>query len=161
MNIVIRKVCVSDIETICGIAVAAWKPIYEIFRENMGDELFNIIHPDWKMEKSQQVRCNAMNYPEQVYVTEKDGKIVGFTSFYINEEKKYGEITNNAVHPEYQGLGIGKLQHNKLLEIFRKKGMKHAMVTTGLDKAHEKARISYEKVGFRPMRSSVTYFQKL
>ena len=107
------------------------------------------------------MRNKAINSPEQVFVTEKDENVVGFTSFNINEEKKYGVIGNNAVLPEYQGYGIGKLQHNKALEVFRANGMKYAMVTTGLDKAHEKARMSYEKTGFEPITSSVTYLQKL
>ena len=158
---VIRAFRESDLDTICDIAVRAWAPIYETFRKDSCDELFYLMYPDWKAEKAGQIRNKANSRPDQILVTEYDGKIVGFTSYQLNEEKFYGEIGNNAIHPDYQGFGIGKMQHNKLLEIFAQKGMKFAIVTTGLDESHAKARASYEKAGFQAMRSSVTYFQKL
>lgn len=157
----IREFRESDLDAICAIAVKAWEPIYETFRKESCDELFYLMYPDWKAEKAGQIRNKANSRPDQLLVTEYDGKIVGFTSYQINEEKMIGEISNNAIHPDYQGLGIGKMQHNKLLEIFSSKNMKFAIVTTGLDEAHAKARASYEKAGFKPMRSSITYFQKL
>jgi len=157
----IREFRKSDLETICDIAVKAWEPIYGVLKKDFGDELFCLMFPDWKAEKAGQIRNKANSSPDQLLVTEYDGKTVGFTSYQLNEEKMIAEISNNAIHPDYQGLGIGKMQHNKLLEIFSSKGMKFAIVTTGLDEAHAKARASYEKAGFKPMRSSVTYFQKL
>lgn len=81
-------------------------------------------------------------------------------TFDINEEKKYSDLRNNAILPEFQSHGIGKMQYNKVLDIFIEKSLNYAMVTTGYDD-NEKARASYEKVGFKKVKSSIKYFQKL
>ncbi len=160
-GIIIRAVKEKEIERICEIAVKAWKPIKEGYKKVMGEELFEAVQGDWKETKASEVRNAASNRPEMVWVTELKGEIVGFTTFKIDEEKKIGEICNNAVDQNFQGRGIGKKQHLKVLELLKEKGMKFAKVSTGLDEAHKPARISYEKIGFKPMISSVYYYFKL
>ncbi len=160
-EIKLRKAMPSDIETISNIAVLAWEPIYAAYLEDMGKDLFELMLPGWREEKARQVRAKSEEQPDEVYVSEINGKIVGFTTFNIDTEKKIGEICNNAVLPEFQGRGIGKMQHRKILDIFREKGLRYAIVTTGLDKGHANARASYEKIGFKRMKWSVTYFQEL
>lgn len=93
-----------------------------------------------------------------VLVSETNGKIVGFATFTMNKETGIGEIGNNAVVPDCQGIGIGSAQHNTVLDIFRQNGMKYALVSTGYeDEGHAKARASYEKVGFKKMQTTITY----
>jgi len=48
-----------------------------------------------------------------------------------------------------------------VLEIFKEKRMLYAEVTTGLDEAYTPARVAYEKVGFKPIFSSIRYCKKL
>ena len=156
-----REVREDETETIADIAVRAWTPIYESRRPVMGDEFFSRYHKDWRRDKGDQVRNAARARPGTVWVTEIDGRIVGFTTFRIDEEKGYGEICNNAVDPEFQGKGIGTQQHREVLNVFREKGLTHATVHTGLDPAHAAARKSYEKLGFKPMAESVVYFTEL
>jgi ribosomal protein S18 acetylase RimI-like enzyme len=97
-----------------------------------------------------------------VLVSEINGKIAGFATFDMNQETGIGEIGNNAVTPDCQGMGIGSAMHNKVLEIFRLHGMKYAVVSTGYeDEGHAGARASYEKAGFKKMKASITYSLKL
>jgi GNAT superfamily N-acetyltransferase len=86
---------------------------------------------------------------------------VGFITYNLFERKKLGVIGNNAIHPNYQGKGLGTKQYQRVLEIFRENGMLYAGVTTGSDESHAPARAGYEKVGFRPMIHIVQYYRKL
>ena len=151
----------DDLENIKQIAVEAWKPIYESFRNSMGDEIFSAIHSDWQADKSAQVVGHYKSYPEYTLVMEYDDQIVGFITYNLFECKKLGIIGNNAIHPKYQGKGLGIMQYQRVLEIFKEKGMLYAEVNTGLDEAHTPARVAYEKVGFKPVFSSIRYYKKL
>lgn len=158
---VFREVREDEIETIAEIAVEAWTSIYDGYRRVMGDDLFHRLHRDWRKSKADQVRNAARNRPGMVWVTEIDGRIVGFTTFMVNEEARVGEIGNNAVAREFQGRGIGTQQHREVLRLLKERGLTHATVHTDLDDAHAPARASYLKVGFRPMSSAIIYFQEL
>ena len=157
---IIRPAQDDDLEIIKQIAVEAWKPIYESCRKMAGDELFTTIHSDWRVEKAGQIARHYRSNPETTLVTECDGQVVGFITYNLFEQRKAGVIGNNAIRPKYQGKGLGTKQYQKVLEIFREKGMIYAEVVTGADMAHAPARTAYERVGFKPVVYSVRYYQK-
>lgn len=158
---IIRPAKEDDLETIKQIAVEAWEPVYQSFRRMMGDELFEGIHGNWRTDKAAQVAGHYRSYPELTLVTEYDGQVVGFITYNLFERKKLGVIGNNAIHPKYQGKGLGTKQYQKVIEIFRENGMLYAQVTTGSDGSHAPARAAYEKVGFEPMIHIAQYYRKL
>jgi len=160
-DIAFRQVDDSEIDLIAEMAVRAWTPIYKAYNEVLGNELFERMHPNWSVDKAEQVRNAARTRPGMVWVSELNGRIVGFATFKVDEAAGVGEIGNNAVDPEFQGRGIGKRQHREVLRLLRERGLTHAIVQTNTDDAHAAARASYEKVGFREMRGSVTYFMEL
>jgi len=157
----IRAVRPEDIERVCEIAVAAWEPIYAGFRQLLGDTLFALAHHDWRTEKASQVRWACRNEPWHVVVTELDGEVVGFLSYRLDEARSMGEIGNNAVHPGFQGRGIGAAQCAHALEAFRQQGLRCASVWTGLDDSHAPARAMYQKAGFDRALPGVQYWQEL
>jgi ribosomal protein S18 acetylase RimI-like enzyme len=152
-KVTIRPARDDDLETVKQIAVEAWDTIYQSLRSSMGDELFLAMHSDWRTEKAEQVARHYRNYPETT--------LVGFITYNLFERKKLGIIGNNAIHPKYQGRGLGTKQYLRVLEIFRKNGMLYAEVTTGSDESHARARAAYEKVGFKPVSRSVRYCREL
>ncbi len=77
-----------------------------------------------------------------------DGRIIGFVSIFIAEDRTRGEIGLNAVDPEFQGRGGGNAMYTFAIARFREKGVKLIAVGTGLDSAHEPARNAYKKAGF-------------
>ncbi len=160
-RIIIRPARDDDLETMKQIAVEAWEPIYQSFRELTGDELFATLNSEWREHKAGQVAGHYRNYPDCTLVTEYNGRVVGFITYNLFERRKLGVIGNNAVHPDYQGRGFGTKQYEKVLEIFRENGMLYAEVITGSDNAHAPARAAYEKVGFEPMVHMVQYYRKL
>ena len=158
---VIRLARDDDLEIIKQIAVEAWKPIYECFQKTAGNELFATVFGDWRTTKEEQIAGHYKSHPETILVTEHKGQVVGFITYNIFEKQKAGVIGNNAVHPKYQGRGFGTKQYQRVLAIFKERGMKFAQVHTGADEAHVAARTAYEKVGFKPVFYSVLYCQKL
>jgi len=161
MVIEVRPAQKEDIESACNIAVQAWKPIYENYRKLLGDELFEILCKNWQEDKADEIRNHYRKYPDWMLVSEKDGQITGFITFLLDAKRGIGEINNNAVRPEYQRRSIGTLQYQKVLEIFKRRKMKFARVTTGLDESHAPARAAYEKVGFKKAITEVTYYMKV
>ncbi len=151
----------DDVEAMREIAIKAWEPIYEGYRKAMGDELFTVLHKDWRKRKADAVQRHFELHPEWTLVTEKEGKVVGFITFSLDQEKKIGEIGNNAIHPQHQGRGLGTAQYRRVLSIFREEGMTYASVETGLDEAHAPARAAYEKVGFKKTIPGAVYYLKL
>ena len=151
----------ADMDTIIEIAMLAWEPIYAFRRERLGADFFERAFPAWREAKARELRSLAAEHPENIWVTEEDGRILAFTSFHIDEKRGIGTLGNNAVRPEAQGRGIGSRQHKAVLELFREKGLVYAVVLTGLDPAHAPARASYEKMGFRPMMETVKYYREV
>ncbi len=158
----IREFRPADMEAIVHVAIAAWEPIYANYRRLMGDDLFFTAFPDWQQEKARQVRV-ACTPPStaMVYVAEQDRRIVGFVTFYANDASGIGEIGNNAVHPDRQGLGIGPRMYERAFDRLRERGMRFVKVSTGGDEAHAPARKAYAKVGFSIQLPGVDYFRPL
>lgn len=157
----IRSARDDDLEIMKQIAIEAWEPIYKHIQKMAGDELFRTIHPDWRADKAAQIARHYKGDPETALVTEYRGQVVGFITYALFEHKKAGVICNNAIRPQYQGRGLGTKQYQKVLEIFREKGMVYAEVYTGADEAHAPARTAYQKVGFKPVFHGVQYYQML
>lgn len=157
----IRDLRPEDVDRIGEIAVAAWEPAYEHYRENMGEELFSAAYGDWRAYKSSQVESNCLEAPDDVLVATLDGDVVGFVTFRIDDDTGIGEIGNNAVHPDAQGGGIATELYERTLDVFRDRGAEFAQVSTGLTPEYAPARRAYEKVGFDIERPTVTYYQYL
>ncbi|MBN1352979.1 GNAT family N-acetyltransferase [candidate division KSB1 bacterium] len=161
-KIIIREMLPGEIEKIIEIALAAWQPIYASYRQILGEELYAALHPDWQHAKSNEVRKACM--PESgimVFVLENGERIAGFITFSIDDASKIGLIGNNAIHPDFQRMGLGKKMYQYVLDEFKKLGMIYAKVLTGGDPAHAPARKAYEKMGFSIRMENCIYFRKL
>jgi ribosomal protein S18 acetylase RimI-like enzyme len=115
----------------------------------------------WREWKAAEIERSFHGESEAVLVAERAGKIVGVISYRLDRRRLIGTIGNNGVDPQHQGQGIGTWMYKQVLAIFRASGMRFADVSTGLDVAAARARRAYEKVGFKPLTSSVRYFQEL
>lgn len=146
----------------CGdIAVAAWQPVFASFRRMLGEQLFSRMHTNWQQRKRGEVEGHIRNHPDLAIVAELDGKIVAFLTFRLIQDKGCGEIGNNAVDPDFQGLGVGTMQCERAIEIFKQSGMEYAMVYTGLDEGHAPARTMYQKAGFDRSTPHIRYYTSL
>jgi GNAT superfamily N-acetyltransferase len=157
-SLVIREMIDSDVEKLVAIARIAWEPVYEYRRQELGDEMYTLLHEDWQETKSEEIR-RALER-QYVWVAEQDGQPVGFVTYSCGANK-VGRMGNNAVHPDYQGRGIASMLYERALDGMRVKGMRAARVYTGGDPAHAPARRAYEKAGFDMALPSVDYFRFL
>jgi len=152
----------TDVQAAVEIALAAWEPIFAAFRAMMGDDLFTGAYPDWRAFKEGQVR-DALHPGDGALVSlaELDGDVVGFITAYTDAQTGIAELGNNAVHPAYQGRGIGPTMHEHMFGRLRAAGMEIVKVTTGGDPSHAPARRAYEKSGFVVQVPTVTYYRPL
>ena len=158
----IRLATEADLPAVREIARLAWTPIYAEFRRRVGDDLFNRLYSNWEQSKQDAVERAFREHPGCMLVTEIEGRVVGFVTFFaVNPEAKLGEIGNNAIHPDFRGRGLGRRQYERVFEELRRQGMEYARVGTGLDDAHAPARKAYEAVGFDREVPSVIYYRKL
>ena len=160
----IRDATAADTDAMVTIARAAWQPVFDSFRDIMGDELFEIAHSDWQDDKEDQIRSSASaSSPVSFLVTECENQIVGFASWIVRSTNNVSiaEIGNNAVDPAFQNNGIATAQYEEVNARCRASGVAAVKVTTGLDPSHAPARRAYEKAGFGSGIPMVTYWQKL
>jgi GNAT superfamily N-acetyltransferase len=157
----IRTARPEDAERCGEIAVLAWQRVFDAMWEMLGPELAELYASGWQERKRSDVAGFVARTPERALVTEMDGQVVGFLTFMVDARGTIGEIGNNAVHPDWQGHGIGLRQCQRVLEIFREMGLKMATVYTGLDEGHAPARAMYRKAGFTHSTPHIRYFMKL
>ena len=158
MEPIITRPDAADIEAAAQIAGEAWTPVFECFRAQLGDELFEtFIGTDWKARKIDATRREMA--AEESWVTKIDGKVVAFIAYRVSG--KYAEILGNAVDPACQGMGLGTAQYRFVLDRMREAGAEYVSVTTGGDDGHAPARRAYEAVGFKAFTPSRTYRMKL
>ncbi len=151
----------SDLPEVIRIANRAWRDIRKQTRETLGDNIADLINPDGDdTSKGIQVKSQAENHPENIFICEESGKVVGFVTFVLNASG-IGEILNNAVDPDCGLKGLGQQMYQAVLEHFRINGMKAVKVTTGLDDAHAPARRAYERAGFDRSLSFISYYREL
>jgi GNAT superfamily N-acetyltransferase len=115
----------------------------------------------WQDRKSESIKREILSNPQHWYVTEIEGKVIGFCSYFANEETKIGIVGQNGIDPEYAGKGIGGMQLQFVLDKMRQEGMKVIEVHTGLNDRHAPARRMYERAGFVPLMDSRMYYMKL
>ena len=155
----LRTVRPSDVPRLKEIVAMSWKDqgIAHILEKRYGV----MGGKPWLEWKWPQVEKACRETPDQVLVTEADGEVAGFAVYLLDHARKTGTVGNNAVDPKFRGLGIGKRQIARILEILREKGMTFAEVTVALNEGHAAARAVYEKAGFEPISDSRYMFMRL
>ncbi|MBT3374438.1 MAG: GNAT family N-acetyltransferase [Lentisphaerae bacterium] len=151
----------DDLPRLMDIGNRAWAPIYDMFSQAYGTDLFERIVSNRQTDKGDQIRNHCRQHPEWVYVCEESGEVVGFVTFRIDWENGVGAIGNNARDPECEIKGVGQHMYSAVLDRFREEGLTFAKVTTGMDAAHAPARKAYEAAGFDRSHQDVTYYCKL
>lgn len=161
MNLSIRPFHSTDMDRVLEISILAWTPVFESFRQILGATVFSIIYPDWQAEQRRGIAAACQDTDGgSAWVAERDGAVVGFIVFHLNQETKVGVLGYNAVHPDHQNLGIATAMYELALDKMKQAGMIAANVGTGGDSSHAPARRAYEKVGFRPL-PLVNYYREL
>ena len=158
---ILRPLRPEDAGAVAEIANLAWQPIYASHRKIFGEELYGILFPEDSERKGNEMRRACGHHPDNIWICEKDGRVAGFITWYIDQEKKIGTIGNNGLHPDFKGQRLGTFMYRRVLEHFRNQGMRYAKVHTGLDEGHAAARRAYERVGFDIRHEMIEYYMRL
>jgi ribosomal protein S18 acetylase RimI-like enzyme len=146
MTTPIRPYASADADRVVELSLAAWQPVFSSFREILGDDLYERVHPDWTSSQAASVR-DALDR-NATWVSTSDGAITGFVNVVFDGAERSGEIYMIAVDPAHQRLGIASdLTEHALVEM-RNQGLDLAIVATGGDPGHAPARRTYERAGF-------------
>ena len=150
----------EDLKIVMEIANLAWRPIRQMSREALGDQISDILNPAGDAEsKGLQVKWQIDSGNYGIAVCEHEGQVVGFITWKVNGV--HAEICNNGALKTTGLKGIGQCMYQHVLGIFRNAGVKVVSVTTGLDWAHAPARRAYERAGFQKHLDSTTYYMLL
>ena len=146
-------------EGVANLAIEAWTPIRESYRNLLGDELYSMTFDNWQTSKANGV-LKAMR-SGRGYLAVCDGELAGFVYYIFKEGNMSGEIGGNAVSFKYRGRGIAQLMYSHVIEKMKAEGARFVTVVTGLDEGHAPARRAYEKAGFEKNLPSVCYYKRL
>ena len=152
----IRPAYYRDFTAIKTITRLAFEPVSldrmaeKYFNTRMGDK-------DWFEYKNRSLekQCKANIY--NVIVCEIAGRVVGYATMSLDDERGIAEIGNNAVHPEFQGKGIGKMMQREIMRRMKENGFdKFKVNTLSNDIAAQKV---YEKLGFEKIVTGIYYLK--
>ena len=162
---ILRQARTEDMPRIDEITITCYQAIHESFVSLLGQDVYKGVYHEpnrtWKEKKLGQVHDLFEEHPEWVWVLELTGNIIGYVTFKLFPEKKFGQIENNGVVPEHTGKGWGKFMYRYVFQYFRDQGLRFAHVETDLDEPHIPARQAYEAVGFDREVRIVLYWQDL
>jgi ribosomal protein S18 acetylase RimI-like enzyme len=158
----IRAFQSDDLPVIQSIRKRAFQPIYDSFRDLVGEDVFRLEFSDWDQAQGDYLEsiC-AKNSGKEIYVATLDEAVVGFIGLSMNQASRRGEVDLNAVDPGHQGGGIGEFMYQFAIRRMQSAGMKVVKVSTGGDSSHAAARRAYEKAGFNVFIPSITMYRNL
>lgn len=156
----IRRVCPDDIEAVVAFALRAWAPVFESFREVLGDAIYAQVYPDWLTSQAAGVEGACRDASVDVFVAEQQDRLVGYVAVTFHDDPASGEIGMIAVDPDFQRRGVASALTTFALDHIAACGFSLAIVATGGDRGHAPARRTYEKAGFVGL-PLVKYYKRL
>jgi GNAT superfamily N-acetyltransferase len=150
----IRKARLSDVPGIIELWFEFMKEHGGIVRRgNPKLKPYTILRKDAKEEFKPFVKKNIRSRNGGVVVAEEDGRLVGYTLFFIKKgpsvytEKVFGYISDMFVKKGSREKRISSLLREEALRFFRKKGIKHSSLV--VSPTNSRAREVYKKWGFQ------------
>jgi len=162
MTPTIRAFQTSDLPVLQSIRAAAFAPVFQSFRDIVGDQIAAVAFANADAEQAQHLHAIcAPDSAHHVQVVTLADQPVAFVAYSVDQATRMGEIGLNAVHPSQAGQGLGTWMYEHVLAQMRAQDMLVASVGTGGDPSHAAARRAYEKAGFGPAIPSVYLYRRL
>lgn len=150
-----------QLDAVIRLSLRAWTPVFDSIQKVMDLDVYQSFYPDgWRVSQQEAVEGVCAAEDTNVWVAIDAGSTVGFVAVKLHSESSMGEIYMVAVDPDFQGHGIGTALMEFAVDWMKDAGMSVAMVETGGDPGHERARRTYEKLGFG-LLPIARYFKKL
>ncbi len=113
----------------------------------------------WQERKAAGIDSDLTRHPQDAFVAELEGNVVGFVCTRVYRSTSTGHIANLAVSREHRGRGVGRALVEHALEHFRAEGLSFARIET-LEQ-NEAGRHLYPAAGFEEIGRQVFYFRRL
>jgi GNAT superfamily N-acetyltransferase len=159
----IRPLAGSDIAPVVDLSLRAWAPVFDSFRQVLGEEIYLHLYPEWSAMQAAAVERVCRDAAMPTWVADHDGRVTGFVAIVHDrqeDEPNSSEIEMIAVDPEHQRRGIAADLIEYAVERMREHGAELAVIGTGGDPGHAPARAAYERAGFTPL-PLVRYYKLL
>ena len=164
MPAAIRPLAEADIDAVVALSLRAWAPVFESFRQVMGEGIYRHLYPDWSAMQAAAVERVLRDEAMHTWCAGDDGRPVGFVSVVHHgpdhDEPGSSEIEMIAVDPAAQRQGIAAALITHAVDRMREHGARLAVIGTGGDPGHAPARAAYEQAGFTPL-PLVRYYKLL
>jgi len=121
-NILFRKACVDDAQSIVQINLNMWRTTYKDLISSKTIEA-RFLTNDKRIETA----IDQINTNNTYIVAELDNRVIGFIQYIKSNDKNfedYGVIQALCILDEYQRIGIGKVLFNLALVELKKLGFK-------------------------------------
>jgi GNAT superfamily N-acetyltransferase len=159
----IRPLAASDIVPVVDLSLRAWAPVFDSFRQVLGEEIYLHLYPEWSAMQAAAVERVLRDEAMHTWVADHDGRVAGFVAIVHDrqeDEPRSSEIEMIAVDPEHQRRGIAADLITYAVDRMREHGSELAVIGTGGDPGHAPARAAYERAGFTPL-PLVRYYKVL
>lgn len=88
------------------------------------EQVFGILHGhDWRWRKARHIDEDVAANVDGIFVTEAEGRVVGYITTRLDREAGKGRIPNLAVAADIRGQGVGRRLIEHALDYLRREGM--------------------------------------
>lgn len=103
----IRPLQPADIPAVVEFSLRAWEPVFDSFRQVLGDDIYFAQYPDWLVSQAKDVERLCRDEAASVFVSVLQDLPVGFVGIVFHEDPPMGEVDMLAVDPDHQRRGLG------------------------------------------------------
>lgn len=158
----IRRVEEADVSPCVDLCIAAYtNHFFKLLEERyglLGDR-------SWEERERSNLTTTFTHNMDRMFVATLSDEVVGYILYYytrvLGGRIGIGYLSNNAVTPRLQGMGIGKLLGHKVLESFRQLQLQYARTTTSSQTCQAPARNVYQRLGYTICRESLDWTMDL
>ena len=113
----------------------------------------------WGERKWPMVAMDLTDHPEECFVVEHAGEVIGYATTRINRRNSVGQIPDMAVDETFRGKGIGRKLLEHCIQYFRDQNLTLARIET-LDQ-NPIGRHLYPDLGFEEVAQQIFYAMPL
>ena len=155
--VVIRPASLDDEAAVRAITIEAFDGVS--IDQNIERRLGPAASSLWHERKGAAVGAELRAAPEQCYVAEVDGLVIGYVTTDVSKATSTGRIPNIGVAHPYRGRGLGSRLIEHALRCFRRRGLRLARIETLEQNAV--GQHLYQKLGFREVARQIHYAMPL
>ena len=147
----------SDEARVKELTIAAFSGVS--IEHNIENSWPGLLAVSWGERKWPMVAMDLTDHPEECFVVEFEGEVIGYATTRINRRNSVGQIPDMAVDEKFRGKGIGRKLLEHCIQFFRDQKLTLARIET-LDQ-NPIGRHLYPDLGFEEVAQQIFYAMPL